>query len=142
MRYFVDTNVFIYRRHAEAGAKQVRAAAVVERLWRGGDGRTSIQVLQEYYHVATRKLLMPPEEIRQSVLRLFAWKPVVPGHETFRQAWALQDRYQLSFWDALVVAAAQVADCSHLLTEDLQDGQKFDGLVVSNPFALTSPDLP
>ncbi len=142
MRYFVDTNVFVYRRHAEAGAKQVRAAAIVERLWRGGDGRTSIQVLQEYYHVATRKLLMPQEEIRQSVLRLFAWKPVVPDHETFRQAWAIQDRYQLSFWDALVVAAAQAADCSHLLTEELQDGQKLDGLVVSNPFALASPNLP
>ena len=106
MRYFVDTNVFVYRRHAEAGAKQVRAAAIVGRLWREGDGRTSVQVLQEYYNVATRKLLLPPKEIRQSVLRLFSWKPVVPrSTDVRRPAWLLQDRYSLSFWDALVVAA-------------------------------------
>lgn len=142
MRYFVDTNVFIYRRHAEAGAKQVRAAAIVERLWRGGDGRTSVQVLQEYYNVATRKLRMPPHDIRQSVLRLFAWNPVVPDAETFQRAWLLQDRYGLSFWDALVVAAAHAAACTHLLTEDLQDGQDLDGLAVVNPFALANPELP
>ncbi len=142
MRYFVDTNVFVYRRHTEAGAKQLRAAAIVERLWREGDGRTSVQVLQEYYNVATRKLLMPPKEIRESVLRLFSWKPVVPDHTTFERAWRLEDRYQLSFWDALVVAAAQAADCTHLLTEDLQDGQSLDGLVVTNPFALESAELP
>ena len=142
MRYFVDTNVFVYRRHAEAGAKQVRAAAIVERLWREGAGRTSVQVLQEYYNVATRKLLMPPKEIRQSVLRLFSWKPVVPDRQTFERTWLLQDRYQLSFWDALVVAAAQAADCTHLLTEDLQDGQSLDGLAVTNPFTLGGAELP
>jgi len=142
MRYFVDTNVFVYRRHAEAGVKQTRASAIIERLWREGNGRTSIQVLQEYYNVATRKLLLPPKEIRQSVLRLFAWKPVVPDQQAFQRCWRLQDRYELSFWDALVVTAAQAADCTHLLTEDLQDGQNLDGLVVMNPFALASAELP
>jgi predicted nucleic acid-binding protein len=142
VRYFVDTNVFVYRRHAEAGEEQVRAAAVVERLWREGDGRTSVQVLQEYYNVATRKLLLPAKEIRLSVHRLFAWKPVAPDAETFERAWTIEDRRQLSFWDALVVAAAQAADCTHLLTEDLQDGQDFDGLIVMNPFKLPSAELP
>jgi predicted nucleic acid-binding protein len=142
MRYFVDTNIFVYRRHAEAGPKQVRAAAVVERLWRDGDGRTSVQVLQEYYNVATRKLLLPAKEIRLSVNRLFAWKPVTPDARTFERAWTIEDRYRLSFWDALVVAAAQTADCTHLLTEDLQDGQNLDGLVVMNPFPLPDAELP
>lgn len=142
MRYFVDTNVFVYRRHSEAGAKQVRAAAVVARLWRNGDGRTSLQVLQEYYNVATRKLLLPEKEIRLSVKRLFAWKPVTPDARTFDRAWTIEDRHRLSFWDALVVAAAQTADCTHLLTEDLQDGQTLDGLVVMNPFSLPDTDLP
>jgi predicted nucleic acid-binding protein len=142
MRYFVDTNVFVYRRHAESGPRQARAAAVVERLWRQGDGRTSVQVLQEYYNVATRKLLLPKSEIRQSVNRLFAWKPVVPDAGTFARAWSIEDRHHLSFWDALVVAAAQTADCTHLLTEDLQDGQDLDGLLVLNPFELPTADLP
>jgi predicted nucleic acid-binding protein len=142
MRYFVDTNVFVYRRHAESGAKQARAAAVLERLWRVGDGRTSVQVLQEYYNVATRKLLFPAKEIRQSVNRLFAWKPVVPDARTFERAWSIEDRHRLSFWDALIVAAAQAADCTHLLTEDLQDGQDLDGLIVTNPFELPNADLP
>ncbi len=141
MRYFVDTNVFVYRRHAEAGAKQARAAAVVEHLWRQGSGRTSLQVLQEYYDVATRKLRLPPEEIRRSVRRLFAWNPVVPDLELFQHAWLLQDRYRLSFWDSLVVAAAQAADCTYLLTEDLQDGQDLDGLLIMDPFSRESADL-
>lgn len=142
MRYFVDTNVFVYRRHAEAGPKQARAAAIVERLWREGDGRTSVQVLQEYYNVATRKLLLPAKEIRLSVRRLFVWKPVAADLEIFQRAWNIEDRYALSFWDALVVASAQAADCTHLLTEDLQDGQDLDGLIVMNPFKLPSADLP
>lgn len=133
----IETNVVVYRRHAEAGLKQARAAAVVERLWRKGDGRTSLQVLQEYYDVATRKLRLPPEEIRLSVRRLFAWNPVVPDLALFRRAWLLQDRYGLSFWDTLVVAAAQAADCTHLLTEDL-----LDGLLVMDPFNREAADLP
>jgi predicted nucleic acid-binding protein len=115
---------------------------VVERLWRKGDGRTSVQVLQEYYNVATRKLLLPEKEIRLSVKRLFAWQPVTPDAQTFDRAWTVEDRYRLSFWDALVVAAAQAADCTHLLTEDLQDGQNLDGLVVMNPFPLPDAELP
>lgn len=142
MRYFVDTNVFVYRRHAEAGPKQARAATVVERLWREGSGRTSLQVLQEYYDVATRKLRLPPDEIRLSVRRLFAWNPVVPDLALFQRAWLLQDRYGLAFWDTLVVAAAQAADCTHLLTEDLQDGQDLDGLLVMDPFHREAADLP
>jgi predicted nucleic acid-binding protein len=142
MTYFVDTNVFVYRRHAEAGAKQARAAAVVDRLWREGDGRTSVQVLQEYYNVTTRKLLLPPKEIRLSVRRLFAWRPLAPSSETFERAWALEHRHDLSYWDALVVAAAQESNCTHILTEDLQDGQHFDELVVVNPFKLASAELP
>jgi predicted nucleic acid-binding protein len=54
-------------------------------------------------------------------------------------AWKLQDRYQLSFWDALIVAAAKFGGCNFLLSEDLQSGQDFDGLLVINPF-LTAPD--
>ncbi len=105
-------------------------------------GRTSLHVLHEYYDVATRKLRLQPVEIRLSVRRLFAWNPVVPDLELFQRAWLLQDRYGLSFWDTLVVAAAQAADCTHLLTEDMQDGQDLDGLLVMDPFSREAADLP
>jgi len=61
---------------------------------------------------------------------------------TLERSWRIQERYQLSFWDALVVAAAKAASCRYLLTEDLQAGQDLDGLVVVNPFLDDPESLP
>jgi len=72
------------------------------------------------------------------VRSLLAWGPLPVDARTVETAWAIQDRYSLSWWDALIVSAAQVADCRLLLSEDLQDGQEFGGLRVVNPFR-TSP---
>jgi predicted nucleic acid-binding protein len=134
MRSFVDTNVFVYRLDAEAGPKQPRAQAVLARLWRERSGRTSFQVLHEYYAVATRKLRLTPAAVRLGIRDLLVWRPVVHDDDVLDRAWRAQDRYGLSFWDALIVAAAQAAECTHLLTEDLQDGQDLDGVRVLNPF--------
>jgi predicted nucleic acid-binding protein len=57
------------------------------------------------------------------------------------RAWFLQDRCQLSFWDSLIVAAAQVGQCKHLLTEDLEHGQDLDGMRVVNPFKVEPGEL-
>lgn len=141
MKSFVDTNVLVYRLDVEAGVKQVRAHAVLERLWSERSGRTSFQVLHEYYAVATRKLRLAPDQVRRGVRDLLAWRPVVHDEAVLDRAWQLQDRYSLSFWDAAIVAAAQTADCARLLTEDLQDRQDFDGLLVVNPFTAEAVDV-
>jgi predicted nucleic acid-binding protein len=115
---FVDTNVLVYRRDAGQGEKQARAEAWMERLWAGRNGRLSYQVLQEFYVTVTSKLSpgLDPESARNDVRSLLAWHPVTVDAGVVESAWVIQDRYGLSWSDALIVAAAQVADCRFLLS--------------------------
>ena len=135
---FVDTNVFLYARDAGEPAKQPRAAAWLVHLWRERAGRTSMQVLSEYYVNATRKLDpgLEPEEAWDEVEALMAWRPQQIDAGLMRRGREIERRYRLSWWDALVVGAAQLQDCALLLTEDLQDGAAYGGVTVRNPFKL------
>lgn len=141
---FVDTNVLVYARDTAAGPKQVRAAEWMALLWRSGRGRLSMQVLHEYYHTVTRKLRpgLEATAAREEVRQLLQWKPVDLSPDVLERGWAAQDRYAISFWDALIVAAAQAARCDYLLTEDLQAGQNLGGVVVLNPFEHEPHDIP
>ena len=136
MPVFVDTNVLVYARDLSEPTKQPLAHAWIEDLWRSGAGRLSMQVLEEYYVTMTKKLHpgLPPEDARADVTDFLAWRPVPIDGSLVRIAWDLEDRFSLSFWDALVVGAAGVADCPFLLTEDLQDGASYDGIVIVDPF--------
>lgn len=136
MPVFVDTNVLVYARDAADPAKQERAAAWVRHLWETGTGRLSVQVLQELYVTITKKLRpgLDPEEARAEVRDLLAWRPVSIGPLVLESAWSIEERFGLSFWDALIVAAARSAGCDVLLTEDLQHGAELDGLRVMDPF--------
>jgi len=136
--FFVDTNVLVYHRDSSDPERQARAAEWMARLWDEGSGRVSVQVLHEYYVTVTGKLDpgMPREEAREDIAALRAWNPLAPDAGLLEDAWAVEDRYRLSFWDAMIVAAAHRLDCRTLLTEDLQDGQDLDGLLVRSPFTL------
>jgi predicted nucleic acid-binding protein len=140
-KWFLDTNVLVYARDASEPGKQVQAAKWLAWLWSTRRGRVSTQVLNEYYVTVTRKLSRPiaPEDARQHVRSLRAWKPAAPDELTFEAAWAIEDRYGLSWWDSLIVAAARRAGCASLLTEDLQEGQDLDGVLVVNPFTTNPP---
>ena len=140
--YFVDANIFIYAHDPRDAFKQVRAADWVARLWQERQGRISIQVLSEYYVVATRKLRprVAPDRAWDHVRTLMAWRPYPIDEAVFNRAREIEQRYRLSWWDSLVVGAAQLQDCTILLTEDLQDGAVFGGVTVSNPFALSVQD--
>jgi predicted nucleic acid-binding protein len=100
-------------------------------------------VLNEMYVTLTRKLEpgLPAADARADVVDLSSWGPLAINAELIAAAWTVEDRFGLSYWDSLVVAAAQVVGASHLLTEDLQDGQDFDGVVVIDPFRLEPQDL-
>jgi predicted nucleic acid-binding protein len=138
---FVDTNVLVYARDTSAGPRQHQAAAWIEHLWKSQAGRLSVQVLSEFYVTVTANLRpgMPQEAARRDVRALMAWRPVQVEGATMDGAWLLQDRYRLSWWDALIVSAALSADCRFLLSEDFQAGQDLGGVQVINPFR-TSPD--
>ena len=133
---FVDTNVLLYGEDLADAAKHRAARAWLRELWTRRCGRLSTQVLNEFYVNATRKLkpAMPAGDARAEVRRYQRWQPWVVDHATVETAWALESRFALSYWDALMVSAAQQLGCTLLLTEDLQHGQQIDGVRIVNPF--------
>jgi len=140
VKFFVDTNVLVYTRDASEPEKQKKAMAWMEHLWSTGAGRLSFQVLQEFYVTVTEKLKpwRDAGHARSAVQSLLTWHPVPIDYRVIEGAWLIQDRYRLSWWDALIVSAAQIADCRHLISEDLQDAQEFGKVQVIDPF-LRSP---
>ena len=140
---FVDTNVLVYARDARDVAKHQRAREWVEFLWDTNRGRVSRQVLHEYYVTVTRKLRpgLPTEEARSDVRTLFQWLTAVDPEVVIESAWTFQDRCSLSFWDALVVGAAQAMECASVLSEDLPAGQRLEGILVVNPFVTGPSEL-
>ncbi len=136
MPSFVDTNVLLYAEDADAGAKRERARALVTELWNNRQGVLSVQVLQEFYVAATRKLRKPlaPAKAREIVREYLAWT-VVPGTTPLLEAALdLHQRSALSFWDAMIVQAAIESGCDRLYSEDMNDGQRHGSVTVTNPF--------
>lgn len=136
---FVDANVLVYARDPTEPTKQVQAGAWLERLWNEGTGRISTQVLSEFYSVTTRKLAFPlsSEEAWAEVESFGAWEPQAIDFTTLGRAHQIEQRFRLSWWDSLIVAAAQAQHCTLLLTEDLQDGAIFGSVTARNPFRLS-----
>ncbi len=124
-KIFVDTNILVYSRDATEPEKQQQAMAWMERLWTARTGRLSFQVLQEFYATVTQKLKpgLNSKDAREDVRSLLAWDPIPVNDRVIEGAWLIQDRHKLSWWDALIVSAAQIGDCRLLLTEDLQENQ-------------------
>ena len=142
-RAFVDSNVLIYPFDRDAGAKRAVAKEWIDRLWDSAEGRISAQVVSETYVTITRKLKpgLAPAEAQDAVRRYLDWKPLPIDARLIDAAWRIETRWRLSWWDALIVAAAQRAECAWLLTEDLQDGQRFDDVEVVDPFRHTPDEI-
>ena len=131
---FVDTNVFIYAVDESNQKKHDAAKLWRAELWKSRSGRLSFQVLQEFYANVARKWPAARQQAQAEVRNLLAWRPVVVDAEVLDQAWKIQERFQISFWDSLIVAAAKKSSCRYLITEDLHADQDFDGIIVLNPF--------
>jgi predicted nucleic acid-binding protein len=131
---FVDTNVLVYAVDLADPRKQRAAQSWLKELWKNKLGRLSFQVLQEFYVKVGQKGLSTVDDARAEIRDLLVWKPIAVTGGLLERGWKIQDHYQLSFWDSLIVAAAKSASCGFLLTEDLQSGQDLDGLTVINPF--------
>ncbi len=138
---FVDTNVFIYALDDGDPGKQRVARQWRAELWKSRRGRISYQVLQEFYVKSVRKRAGAELQVRAEVRDLLSWRPILANASLLESAWRIQDRYKLSFWDALIVAAAKAASCDYLLTEDLQADQNIDGVRVVNPFTHDPADI-
>ncbi len=142
-KIFVDTNVLVYSRDASKPEKQQQAITWMKHLWSLRTGRLSFQVLQEFYATVTTKLQpgMDLQKARDDVRALYAWKPIILNGDVIIGAWLIQDRFKLSWWDSLIVSAAQIGGCVYLLTEDLQQNQEFGDVTVISPFLHTPDDL-
>ena len=141
-RVFVDTNVLVYSYDADAGQKHDTARSVLIDLWGSRTGAVSTQVLQEFYVTVTRNLPEPlAKRAARDVIDTYqAWPVHRPGVDDVIMASELEERHQLSFWDALVIVSAQRSGARTLLSEDLQDGRRVGELVIVNPFAPSEAD--
>ncbi len=133
-REFVDSNVFLYAFSAQAPQKGEAARLLLTRLAKSKAGCISVQVLQEFYANATRKLRVDPAEALRQLKRLDRWRTDVPQVEHVIEAAENSQLWQISFWDALIVGSAQRQNCHTLWTEDLNEGQQFGSVTVRNPF--------
>jgi predicted nucleic acid-binding protein len=140
---FVDTNVLLYCFDERDAAKRAGAQAWVSHCWQRRCGRISTQVLNEFYSNARRKFTsaISAGDARAEVRRYQQWQPWAIDHATVETAWAIESRFDLNYWDALIVASAQQQGCEHLLSEDLQHGQQIDGVQVVNPFTTTPQQM-
>lgn len=133
---FVDTNILLYSRDASEPEKQALASARLDELWEKRNGRLSVQVLNEYFVNATRKLDpgLSPEEAWDDIEALSAWSPIPLDMAILTRTSAVRHRYQLSWWDSMIIAAAEAAGCVRILSEDFSDGASYFGITVENPF--------
>lgn len=135
-RQFVDTNVLVYAHDASAGFKHQVAQQLVASLWESRSGCLSLQVLQEFYVTVTQKVNKPlPAELATRIISdLGHWTVHLPTVDDVITAIAIQQRYKLSFWDAMIIGSAYALHCEVLWTEDLKDGQSYEGVKVVSPF--------
>jgi predicted nucleic acid-binding protein len=131
---FVDTNVLIYAHEHGSGRKYDRSLELLARLFERGEGALSIQVLAEFYAVATKKLRMENEEAEAVIINLRSWSIHRPSHEDLLRASNLHRRYKIAWWDAMIVNSAIELGCSILWTEDLSPNQRYETVMVRNPF--------
>lgn len=132
---FVDTNILVYAHDLVSGIKNERARALIEKLWSAGGGVLSTQVLQELCVNLRRKTVKPltVEETRSLIQDYSDWEIVVNTHNSLIEALTIETRFQISFWDALIVHAAETAGAAILYSEDFSDGQTYGSVRVVNP---------
>jgi predicted nucleic acid-binding protein len=140
-KYFVDTNVFLYIFDEANPAKHAQAEAWIAWLWENTCGALSWQVIQEFYWNVLRKYRASPEEARSYVKLIGEWNPPDVTIGMIERAWYWTDQAQITFWDALIVSAAERMRCSFLLSEDFQTGRQFGSVTVLNPFETSPPTI-
>jgi predicted nucleic acid-binding protein len=133
---FVDTNVLVYAHDRSDERKYAVARTLIDDLWTTRSGTLSTQVLQEFYVVATRKLDRPMRRpAAAEIVALYGtWRVVSVEVPVILAAIDLEASHRLSFWDALIVAAARLSGASRIVTEDLQHSRHLAGVRIENPF--------
>ena len=140
---FVDSNILVYAHDRREIRKSQSARALLDQLWLEKRGVLSTQVLQEFCVNARRKFVKPMElkEVHGVMQVYQQWQVVINTPESILRALAVEEQYQLSFWDAMIVQAAESANCEILYSEDFAHGREYEGVRVVNPFVETRGSL-
>ncbi len=136
-RAFFDTNVLLYMYAGSDRHKQRRATDLFRECARAGQILVSTQVVQEFYAAGSRKLRIPRREVCQAAAALLELPMVIIDQSHIAAAIEGEERHQIAFWDALILAAAESGGAEVLFTEDLNDGQRYGTVLARNPFRLT-----
>jgi predicted nucleic acid-binding protein len=132
---FLDTNILVYASDQDSPAKRNIARTLLRRVAVQGGGVISTQVIQEFFVSATRKLAIEPLKVKAIVATFRPLELVTVTLEDINNAMDGHVLWQVSFWDALILSAAERASCSIVYSEDLNAGQMYGGVEVKNPFA-------
>jgi predicted nucleic acid-binding protein len=138
-RYFFDTNILLYIYSDADPDKRKRARDLYREQALSGALLVSTQVVQEFYTAATRKLALPRPTVRALTEALSELPLVIVTPAHIRSAMDHELRYQISFWDGLILAAAEAGGAEVLYTEDLNDGQRYGAVLARNPFRSVDP---
>ena len=134
-RVFFDTNVLVYSHDISVPEKRRKAKDLLNDAFIGNTGVVSGQVLSETYVTLTKKLKIPVENAREEIQRLAGFHVVEISSSLVLRAIEIQEEHQLSYWDSLIIAAAEFASCDTVWSEDLNEGQCYGSVTVRNPFA-------
>jgi len=136
-RFFLDTNIFVYSFDASAPAKARRAGQLIRQAVATGKGIISHQVAQEFFNMALRRFAQPMSVAEAEQYLVTVFLPLMAVHSSqalYAEELRFSERYHLSWYDALIVAAAIEGQSRLLYSQDLQHGQRFGDLQVQNPF--------
>ena len=135
-RDFFDANILVYAHDPRDQRKRAIARRLLDAAIVNGTGALSAQVLGEFFNAATRRLpnRLSIDEALQAIEQVSVMPVVSLDLSLVRRAVSTSRRYQISYWDALIIAAAEQAVCARIVSEDLNSGQVYNGVVVFNPF--------
>lgn len=135
-KVFVDTNVLVYAHDIDSGSKHEIAVKIIMDLWEKSNGILSNQVLQEFYVIITKKIIKPISlsETRAIIKNYLMWQIEESNPSSILKASEIQEKHNISFWDALIVTAAEQAGAVKILTEDMNHGQSIESILIENPF--------
>lgn len=135
MKRFLDTNVLIYAVDTRDEIKRAKAISIIEAALLGySPSAISVQTLSEFANVALSKIKLSLDEVMGFVASYQDIPTVIPDSDLVLRGLEIKRRYQLQFYDALMVSAAERAGCDEIYTEDLNDGQLYCGIKAVNPF--------
>ena len=136
-RFFLDTNIFVYTFDAKAPAKGKKAAQLIRRAADTGEGIISYQVVQEFFNVAFRRFPQPMSTAEAEQYLTTVLRPLLAVHSSpalYFEALRITEKYKVSWYDSLMLAAAIEGGCEKVYSEDFQHGQKIESLRIENPF--------